>query len=276
MPSRQSDSAVLNEKAMLATMIRGITSFVLALSLIAATPTLAQELNLPEGPSPVVVVELFTSQSCPSCPDADEFVGGLQTRSDVIVLSWPVDIWDYLGWEDTLASSENTRRQAQYNGRFGLRWPYTPEIVIDGRTHIAGNQGDAVLTRIEEIRDDSWVQVSMRMRIDDDRLTINVGSAPDEIDDKLGTIWLIPYRSHANVEIGGGPNEGRVLSYTNVAEGNQPISQWSGNSVIVRHPLDLEPGNTPDGYVVLLQKHRNGPILGAARLQLTWNGASTE
>lgn len=261
-------------------MVRGIASFAVAVgltwTLTFATAAFAQGEPLPSADRPVVVIELFTSQSCPSCPDADEFVAELQPRSDIFVLSWPVDIWDYLGWEDTLATSENTRRQAQYNGRFGLRWPYTPEIVLDGRTHIAGNQPEAVLARIEEIREESWVQVSMRVRFDDERLTVNVGAAPEGWEGNLGTIWLVPYRTHANVEIGGGPNEGRTLSYTNVAEGYVPISQWSGNSLIVRHQIDLQPGNAPDGYVILLQKHRNGPIIGAARLQLSWNGANAE
>ncbi len=257
-------------------MTRAIASFVLALSLLGAPQAFAQGEELPQAHAPVVVVELFTSQSCPACPDADVFAAELQTRSDVIVLSWPVNIWDYLGWEDTLASPENTRRQAQYNGRFGLRWPYTPEIILDGRTHLAGNQREEVLGLIEEIREDSWVQVPMRMRLDEDQLVVNVGMASDEMVDTLGTVWLIPYRTHMNVEIGGGPNGGRELSYTNVAEGHEPISQWSGTSVIVRHRLNPTPGDAPDGYVVLLQKHRNGPIIGAARLQLSWNGANAE
>lgn len=243
---------------------------------MSATTAFAQGETPSAAREPVVVIELFTSQSCPYCPEADEFVAELQDRSDVFVLSWPVDIWDYQGWEDTLANPENTRRQAQYNGRFGLRWPYTPEIILDGRTHIAGNQREAVLERIEEIRDDSWVQVSMRIHFDDDRLTVNIGGAPDGWEGNLGTVWLIPYRSHTNIEIGGGPNDGRTLSYANVAEGYEPISQWSGNSVIVRHQLDLGPGAAPDGYVVLLQKHRNGPIIGAARLQLRRSSAATE
>ena len=195
-----------------------------------------------------------------------------------IVVSWPVDIWDYLGWEDTLAHPENTRRQAQYNGRFGLRWPYTPELVIDGRTHLAGNQREQVMSRIEEIRRESWVTVPMRARLVEDRLVVNIGAAPEEMAgaDALGTVWLLPYRDYHDIEIGAGPNAGRTLSYTNVVENYVPISQWAGSPIIVRHQLERAPGEGPDGYLVLLQKHRNGPILGAARLQIRWNGASAE
>ena len=261
-------------------MIRMLSGLVLALALLNAQAVHAQGEVFPRERGPVVVVELFTSQACPSCPDADEFAADLDREPDIFVLSWPVDIWDYLGWEDTLASPENTRRQAQYNGHFGLRWPYTPELVIDGRTHVAGNQREAVMQRIEEIRRESWVRVPLRVRQADGRLIVNVGAAPEGTTDALGTVWLIPYRDHNDVEINAGPNTGRTLSYVNVAEMAVPISQWAGTPVIVRHQLDTPPDadsiTAPDGYVVLLQKHRNGPILGAARLQLRWDGAETE
>ncbi len=257
-------------------MVNQLTGFALALGLLSATAAFAQGEVFPRERGPVVVAELFTSQSCPACPDADAFAADLDNRSDIIVLSWPVDIWDYLGWEDTLASPENTRRQAQYNGRFGLRWPYTPELVIDGRTHVAGNQREEVMSLIEEIRRDSWVDVPLRIRLMERRLVINVGSAPDGMTDTLGTIWLIPYRDQQNIEIGNGPNRGRTLSYVNVAEAAYPISQWAGSPVIVRHELEFALGDMPDGFVVLLQKHRSGPVLGAARLQISWAGAEAE
>jgi len=257
-------------------MVKHLLAFGLALLTLSASAAQAQGESLPPEDRPVVVVELFTSQACPSCPDADVIAAELDTAPDIIVLSWPVDIWDYLGWEDTLASTENTRRQAQYNGRFGLRWPYTPELVVDGRSHLAGNQREAVLTRIEDARAETRVRVPLRVRMSDGRLVINVGNAPAEMIDALGTIWLIPYSDHNDVEVGAGPNAGRMLSYVNVAEMAVPISQWGGSPVILRHQLDPPLGEGPDGYVVLLQKHRNGPILGAARLQLRWDGAGAD
>lgn len=243
---------------------------------LGATAALAQGEDLAPDRGPFVVVELFTSQACPACPDADVIAAELDSDPNIIVLSWPVDIWDYLGWEDTLASPENTRRQAQYNGRFGLRWPYTPELVVDGRSHLAGNQREDVLTRIEEARADDRMHVPLRVRMHDGRLIINVGNAPDATFNALGTIWLISYRDHDDVEVGAGPNAGRTLSYVNVAERAVPISQWGGSPVILRHELDPPVGEMPDGYVVLLQEHRNGPILGAARLRLRWDGAGAE
>lgn len=256
-------------------MVRQLLALALALGLLGVQAAWAQGEDLPVAHGPVVVVELFTSQACPSCPDADVIAAELDTNPDTIVLSWPVDIWDYLGWEDTLANPENTRRQAQYNGHFGLRWPYTPELVVDGRSHLAGNQREQVLARIEEARTEARVRVPLRVRMDDGRLVINVGNAPDHLVNALGTIWLIPYRDHNDVEIGAGPNTGRTLSYVNVAEMAEPISQWAGSPVILRHEPNPPLGDGPDGYVVLLQERRNGPILGAARVQLRWDGAAT-
>ncbi len=248
----------------------------LAAALLVASPALAQE-DLPEAPLRApVVIELFTSQTCPSCPAADEFLGDLAQDPNIVAISWPVDIWDYLGWEDTLASPDNTRRQAQYNGRFGLRWPYTPEMVINGRTHVAGNQREEVAEMIAAQRADHDVTVPVRVRLTGERLVINVGVGPEEFGEQLGSIWLIPYRTHERVAIEHGPNAGRELTYVNVADGYELVSQWAGSPVIVRLDLDYAPGTMPDGFAVLLQKHRNGPVLGAARLQLQVIGANAE
>src|SRR6516164_1490225 len=95
------------------------------------------------GPSRPVVVELYTSQGCNTCPPADALLGHLAQRSDLIALSLPITYWDMLGWKDTLASDANTRRQkayAQYMGRGGV---YTPQIIVDGVSDVVGSrEGD--------------------------------------------------------------------------------------------------------------------------------------
>ncbi len=257
-------------------MIWGTLRYIAVVALAAASPALAQE-SLPEAPTRApVVVELFTSQTCPVCPAADELLSELVHEPGVIAISWPVNIWDYLGWEDTLASAENTRRQAQYNGRFGLRWPYTPEIVINGRTHVAGNQREDVAAMIAAQRSDNPVTVPVRVRLGEQRLVINIGSGSDELDSQLGSVWLIPYRTHENISVERGPNAGRELTYINVADGYELISQWAGTPVVIRQELSYAPGTMPDGFAVLLQQHRNGPILGAAQIRLQMVGAAAE
>src|SRR5215472_4040667 len=85
------------------------------------------------------LVELFTSQGCSSCPVADALLAELADRPDVLALSLFVDYWDYLGWRDTLARPENTKRQYAYAASLKTYAPYTPQIVIDGRKDVVGN-----------------------------------------------------------------------------------------------------------------------------------------
>src|SRR5579883_1730091 len=90
------------------------------------------------APGPVaekapVVVELFTSQGCSSCPPADAFLGELAKRPDVIALAFHVDYWDYIGWKDPYALPDSTERQRRYTTALGNHFLYTPEMVVDGR-----------------------------------------------------------------------------------------------------------------------------------------------
>jgi len=94
-------------------------------------------LALPAQARAPVVVELFTAQGCASCGDANAWLGKLAERPDTLVLTFPVDYWDYLGWTDTFAKPEFADRQKAYVARMALREPYTPQVVIDGRSQAA-------------------------------------------------------------------------------------------------------------------------------------------
>src|SRR6185369_15752979 len=83
---------------------------------------------------PPVVVELYTAQGCASCSEANVYAAKLAERPGVLVLTFPVDYWDYLGWSDTFAKPEYAERQKAYVAKLSLREPYTPQIVVDGRT----------------------------------------------------------------------------------------------------------------------------------------------
>src|SRR5437870_13904008 len=80
-----------------------------------------------------VVLELFTSQGCSSCPPADAYVGKLSARSDVLALAFHVDYWDELGWRDQFALAQSTQRQSVYARNLGRSSVYTPQLVVDGR-----------------------------------------------------------------------------------------------------------------------------------------------
>ena len=100
--------------------------------------------------SPKVVLELFTSQGCSSCPSADSLLGELaEARDDVVALSFHVDYWDYIGWEDRFATSETTERQRDYARALGIAYVYTPQLVIDGSRHVVGSNRHAVKDAID-------------------------------------------------------------------------------------------------------------------------------
>src|SRR3954470_9843998 len=104
-------------------------SAVLAVAgVLSAQPVLAGE--------PRAVVELFTSQGCSSCPAADKVIGELAKDPSVIALSMPIDYWDYLGWKDTLADARFTARQKAYSQVRGDREVYTPQVVVNGFSHV--------------------------------------------------------------------------------------------------------------------------------------------
>ncbi|TIO36397.1 MAG: DUF1223 domain-containing protein, partial [Mesorhizobium sp.] len=108
-----------------------------ALSRVASAAELEKvATGKPQTEKPLGVVELFTSQGCSSCPPADEFFAELAAKENVVALAYHVNYWDYLGWQDTLSNKENTERQYDYMRAFGSRSVYTPQAVINGRSHV--------------------------------------------------------------------------------------------------------------------------------------------
>src|SRR5580700_2324493 len=93
----------------------------------------------PAHADPRAVIELFTSQGCSSCPPADKILGELAKDPSVIALSMPIDYWDYLGWKDTLADARFSARQKAYSQVRGDRDVYTPQVVVNGSTHVIGS-----------------------------------------------------------------------------------------------------------------------------------------
>src|SRR5437762_9872047 len=98
------------------------------------------------------VIELFTSQGCSSCPPADKLAGELARDPSLIVLSLPVDYWDYLGWKDTLALPGHTNRQRAYSKTRGDREVYTPQVVVNGARHVLGSDKSAIESALAQTR----------------------------------------------------------------------------------------------------------------------------
>lgn len=232
-----------------------------ALILLASATNSVWEASARAGGAPVVV-ELFTSQGCSSCPPADAFLGELTRRDDVIALTLPVDYWDYLGWQDTLATPAYTNRQQSYARQRGDRQVYTPQMVFNGRAHAIGSQRSAVERAIEAeqaFAEDGAVMVTIAST--DDAIMVTAAGREGEVVD--ATLWLLLTSKAEDVQIGRGENGGRSLTYYNVVRMMMPIGQWQGEAVEISLPkTDLMEGY--DGCTAILQVDGSGPILGAA------------
>lgn len=215
------------------------------------------------------VLELFTSQGCSSCPPADRLLESYAKRRDVMALSFPVDYWDYLGWEDTLASEKNSERQRAYAKSRGDGAVYTPQVVVNGIGHAVGSDRNQIELQIAKTSM-AFAQrrVPMRFWRTSSMIIVEVAGAGENMSASEATIWLAPIDDVVEVEIPRGENRGKTLKYHNVVHELTPIGVWTGKPMriqIAAQPF-MKPGNTH--YAVLMQEGTNGPIIGAAWLGL--------
>lgn len=210
-----------------------------------------------------VVVELYTSQGCSSCPAADAMLGQLSSHKDVIALSLPVTYWDMLGWKDTLASDGNTRRQKAYAKQLGRSGIYTPEIIIDGETELIGSREAAVQAAIAVHSAEAAI-APVDLAGDRQRLRISIGPAADRIDHDA-TVWLLGILPQATVNIGDGENSGRKITYHNVVREIRAVGNWKGSPLLVSIPR-AQAGAPHENVAVVVQQAGYGRVIGAAML----------
>jgi len=213
------------------------------------------------------VYELFTSQGCSSCPAADELLGRLAKRDDMIALTLPVDYWDYLGWRDTLARPEFSTRQKAYAKALGDGMVYTPQAVVSGLAHINGSNADKIDRAIEKTAKlFAASRVPIKLSAGEGRLVIDVASAPDGVEAKEATVWLATIAGSVKVPILRGENQGRTIVYSNVVRALMPVGTWSGKEMIVQLDRRSFMHGSADRCAVFLQRGHGGPIVGAAIL----------
>ncbi len=214
---------------------------------------------------PLVVVELFTSQGCSSCPPADELIGQLaRERRDVLPLALHVDYWDYIGWSDSFARPEHTARQKGYAHAAGLRSLYTPQMVVGGVDHVIGGKPMALAAAIAAHHGTApRVLLSGRLRGNRAHLTAEpiLGTTLPRRMEAL----LVRFIPRTEVTITRGENAGRRLRHANVVTAIETLGHWDGQA---RWTLDVVIEG--DGAAaVLMQEVEDGPgpILAAIRLR---------
>jgi hypothetical protein len=249
--------------------VRGLAGF----AAVAATATIVGFFGLMAVAAPVqaaadgrapVVVELFTSQGCSSCPPADELLTELAMRPDVIALSLHVDYWDYIGWKDPYGSPMMTKRQRRYASALGLRYVFTPQIIVDGGASMVGSDRGAVEMAIAQARArQKTVDVSFRPD-NGGMVVIAAGQAP-----KAGaTVWQAIYDEDRETEVKRGENAGRTIRNVNVVRSFERLGTWTGERLEIPLNLTNAAARGRYGCAIIVQEGRSGPVIGAAVLML--------
>ncbi|MBO6717173.1 MAG: DUF1223 domain-containing protein [Rhizobiaceae bacterium] len=241
-----------------------IRQTILALAFLAA-PALSQAPAM-AGDKPIAVVELFTSQGCSSCPPADALFGELVAEGEVVALAYHVDYWDYLGWKDTLGSPGSTARQRAYGRALGQTSIYTPQVVVNGRTHMAGSNSGAVRRAIETRADTvEGLTVDLSATYAGENLVIEAGAG--QIGQRKAHVILVSFDAAHVVQIQRGENRDRTLTYHNAVTAMQTVGVWKGRSARFELPMNEIAAKGTGGCAVLLQAVGTdglpGPILGA-------------
>jgi hypothetical protein len=207
---------------------------------------------LPVQAAPTVV-ELFQSQGCSSCPPAIANVNSLADRPDLLALSFSVTYWDRLGWKDTFARPEFTSRQYAYGRIFG-DGPYTPEVVINGRTDLVGANRNQLLAAIGKAVPLQGPVITVSGR----EVTVAAATAA------AADVWLVRYDPRVlNVDIGAGENSGLLLPHRNIVRALVRLGAWSGSAQSYAIPTS---GDPVWRTAILVQARNSGPILSAAKL----------
>ncbi|HEY6831146.1 MAG TPA: DUF1223 domain-containing protein [Pseudolabrys sp.] len=175
------------------------------------------------------VIELFTSQGCSSCPPADKLLGELAKDPTLVTMSLPVDYWDYLGWKDTLALHDHSKRQRAYAEARGDREVYTPQVVVNGMVHALGSDKEAIEKAIAETdRTGSPLTLPVTMTVVNGNVTVNVAAAKNA--QGSAEVWLCPISRKLPVTIERGENSGHTLTYFNVVRRWVKLGDWNGTA----------------------------------------------
>ncbi|MCY4306171.1 MAG: DUF1223 domain-containing protein [Aestuariivita sp.] len=206
-----------------------------------------------------VVVELFTSQGCSSCPPADRLLHELAARDDVIALALHVDYWDYIGWKDQFAVPLNADRQKAYAATAGRRMIFTPEMIINGLDSVVGTRAMQVVDEIYNHANRPRI-IELNAEREGDLLSIDavIKRAPE----KNIVVQLVRYTSARDIFIERGENAGLQMTYANVISSWKTIGQWDGKkNFSLNFPVKGE-----EPVVVLMQYEGHGEILNAIKL----------
>ena len=204
-----------------------------------------------------VLVELFTSEGCSSCPPADRILE--QLDSHAVVLSEHVDYWDHEGWKDRYSSHALTQRQENYARHFGIDGPYTPEMVIDGRAEFNGSDGRRAQTEISKALEGR--KAAIRLSRSAAGIEIAIDDAPHS-----SAVWLVLAENAADTQVSGGENNGKHLHHVAIVRSLKKVGAVKKNEPFHK-VIELPREDAARRVVVFLQDSDSGPVAGAAVLE---------
>jgi hypothetical protein len=255
----------------------------LCLCLVGAKALSSQEKATAPGPSgSPVVVELFTSEGCSSCPPADALLARLAEQSparnaQVVALEEHVDYWDDQGWKDPFSSHNWTNRQYAYAGVLGNGNPYTPQMVVDGSVEFSGGRAQQALKSIAEAAERTKTSVTLTQgsagKPGTESFSVQVGKFSPSAKGGAVEVWLAITETGLHSSVTRGENAGNELRHAAIvrsmrkigeAKGDRDVS-FSGDAVIpIRHDWKRENLKA----VAFVQEKNSLRILGAAEIPL--------
>ena len=200
-----------------------------------------------------IMVELFTSEGCSSCPPADALLAELAKRPDVLALSFHVDYWDRLGWKDPYSSHEATERQNRYAKLLALPMVYTPQIVVDGKWEAVGSDRAEVERALDLARRDP-AEVPVTLALDHSQAQVTLGPGSDRV---AASVLLIGFDRRHVTAVKRGENSGRTLAHVDVVRGVEEIARLSPGEIAVPIPWHSD-------LIAAVVQAADGRILGVA------------
>lgn len=234
-----------------------------------------------------ILIELFTSEGCSSCPPADALLQKLDRLQPVhgaqlIVLSEHVDYWNHIGWKDPYSSHSYSERQSRYASRFELDSDYTPQMVVDGQRQFVGSDTRAAdqalieaakLPKVHVVVSDVSVDAehNVRAHVEVENFTSVFGNRGSDKNDSSSDLYAALVLAHAESQISGGENSGRRLTHTNVVRNFVNVGPLRSDQKFARDiQFKLEAGINPNNLrlVAFVQERNQGQVLGAAIQQV--------
>ena len=243
----------------------------LVVSVLAAV-VLTGSVHAQELPKIKGVVELFTSQGCASCPPADAALQKLISQGNVVALAYHVDYWNYLGWNDTMGSKDNTARQYAYARTLGRSGVYTPQAIINGRDHMNGSDLNAINVKLDDFeREGKGLTVPVQAAMKGDELEIKIGAGQGK-----ANVVVAYFDKQQLVSVKKGENSGQQITYLHAVSDVETVGMWDGKAMSVVLPANVMDQAGRRGLAVLLQSSTpNGDpaaIMGATVLTMGSDG----